>query len=174
MQKKLEIITNVAIVCAALLICFTLYRQHLHRAEAASTNAAESDLASRLNPGKQLSAPAGYVWAEHDRTLMLALRYGCIHCEHNMDFYGRLVQQIRNAPTVALVSVFPDDRFVAEHDLDTHGLQNVQFLANTDFDQLHVFGTPTLLLVNNQGTIVRSWIGELSSEQQADVMAAIK
>lgn len=92
----------------------------------------------------------------------MALRYGCAHCERNMQLYRELHDKHgKGSVETELLSIFPDDAYVAQHDIDSNGLHGLPFLANVDFSQLHLAGTPTLLLVNNHGTILHSWIGEL-------------
>lgn len=178
MQRKMDLFANAAIALVALLIGFTLIHQQIDRRKAAKIAAASAAMQSAILPGKPLEPPAGYQWGPHNRTLVLALRYGCIHCEHNMHFYKQLQQlqdQAKQSDAkTSLLSVFPDDTFVAQHDLDSHSLKGMPFLANVDFAALHVPGTPTLLLVDNKGTILQSWIGELSSREQDEVMKAVQ
>jgi hypothetical protein len=175
MQKKLDIFANIAIIVVAILIGFSVIRQQINHAKAAKTIAAATAMESNLTPGKGLPSPVGYQWGQHDRTLMLAMRYGCIHCEHNMRFYKQIQDKFKQSDAkTSLLSIFPDDSFVAQHDLDSHSLSDMPFLANVDFAKLHVAGTPTLLLVDNKGTILQSWIGELSQHEQDEVMQAIQ
>ncbi len=175
MHKKLDAFANVTIIIVALLIGFSLIRQQINRAKTAKAEAAVAAMESGLNPGKSIAAPTGYQWGEHPRTLMVALRYGCIHCEHDMPFYKQVQANIQNSDAKAsLLSIFPDDSFVAQHDLDSHSLSGMPFLANINLAKLHVAGTPTLLLVDNKGTILQSWIGELSQREQDEVMQAIQ
>jgi hypothetical protein len=176
MQKKLDIFANIAIILVALLIGFSLIRQQITHAKAANKAlAASASMENSLVPGNYLPPPEGYQWAQHDRTLMVALRYGCIHCEHNMQLYQHIQNQIqRSNARTSLLSIFPDDLFVAQHDLDSHSLGNMPFLANINFAKMRVAGTPTLLLVDNKGTILYSWIGELSQREQDGVMKTIQ
>lgn len=175
MQKKMDLFANAAIAIVALLIGFTLIRQQIDRAHTAKALAASAAMQDEVRPGTSLTPIAGYPWAQHDRTLVVALRYGCIHCEHNMTFYKRLEDHIKQPDAkTSLLSVFPDDSFVARHDLDAHSLSGMPFVASVNFASLHVPGTPTLLLVNNKGTILQSWIGELSPREQDDVMKAVQ
>jgi hypothetical protein len=174
MQKKLDVAASVAIIVVAVLLGVTLIRQHLFRKNSANT-ASETALEAPLQPGRHLDAPAGYQWQTHPRTLLFALRYGCIHCEHNMAFYQKLQHLVLDkAPNTYMLSVFPDESFIAQHDLDAHNLHGMPFLATVSFRNLHVFGTPTLLLVDSQGTILHSWVGELSEKQQNEVTQAIQ
>jgi hypothetical protein len=174
-QKKLDIFANVAITVVALLIGITLIRQQISHAATAKKLAAAAALESSLDPGKHISPPAGYEWSQHDRTLLMALRYGCVHCEKNMPFYQQMQNQINKSEAkTSLLSIFPDDSFVAQHDLDTHALNGTPFIANVDFAKLHILGTPTLLLVDNKGTILQSWIGELTKDKQDEVMKTLQ
>jgi hypothetical protein len=166
--KKLEVLANLAIITLVVLIAASLFRQHVGRAKA-------NENGDELTAGKSVSAPAGYRWEQHSRTLLMALRYGCVHCERNMELYREIESKfVKESAETQLLSIFPDDAFVAQHDIDEHGLHGLPFLANVDFDKLHVFGTPTLLLIDNRGTILRSWIGELSKEKQDEVMQVIQ
>jgi len=175
MQRKMDLFANTAIALVALLIGFTLIRQQVDHRKAEKIVAASAAMQSAILPGKPLAQPVGYQWGSHDRTLVLALRYGCIHCEHNMLFYKQLQGKVQQSDAkTSLLSVFPDDAFVAQHDLDAHSLKGMPFLANVDFANLHVPGTPTLLLVNDKGTILQSWIGELSPREQDEVMKAVQ
>lgn len=174
MQRKLDLFANAAIAIVALLIGFTLIRQQVERRHSENVLASSSATSGAVLRGTSLAPPPGYQWSQHDRTLVLALRYGCSHCEHNMPFYKQLQNQTRqNDDRTSLLSLFPDDPFVARHDLDVHSLSGMPFVANINFASLHVPGTPTLLLVNNKGTILQSWVGELSTSEQDDVMKAL-
>jgi thioredoxin-related protein len=42
-----------------------------------------------------------------------------------------------------------------------------------DFERLGITGTPTLLLADKNGKIIGSWLGQLSSDKETDVMNAI-
>jgi len=169
-SKKLEAIANVAIIVLVVLISISLfYRRSRQSAED------PAGPSGALGEGKRMLAPAGYQWEQHSRTLLMALRYGCVHCERNMDLYRELEQKAGKGRAQAdLLSVFPDDPYVAEHDIDQHGLQGLRFVANVDFDKLRLPGTPTLLLVDNHGTILHAWIGELSQKEQDEVMQAVQ
>jgi hypothetical protein len=168
MPKKLEVVANIAIITLVVLLAVSLFRQHIYRAKA-------NESGTELSQGKSVLAPAGYRWEQHSRTLLMALRYGCVHCERNMELYREIESKFgKGSAETQLLAIFPDDAFVAQHDIDEHGLHGLPFLANVDFDKLHVLGTPTLLLVDSRGTILRSWIGELSKQKQDEVLQVIQ
>ena len=137
-------------------------------------NAREGTRRSTLIPGTHLPSPDGQVWPGKKNTLVLAIRYGCVHCEKNMDFYRDLERKSEQiADRTNIVSIFPDDYVVASHDLTIHSVNNLPIIAKVDLRRLHVAGTPTLILVDKNGTILQSWVGELTKEQQEDVYKAI-
>lgn len=171
MQKKLDIAVGIAILVVAGLLCVTLAQRFLRKSNDGMPSVAV--LEAPLQPGKMLNAPTGYRWQDHPQTLVVALRYGCPHCERNMAFYQKLDKVLpADAEWVAPLTVFPDDASVAQDDLNQHHLHG-PYLARVDFRKLHIFGTPTILLVDSQGTIEKSWIGELTEAQQDDVLHAI-
>ncbi len=175
LRKKLDVAANVAIIVFAAIIAIVLIRQQINRRADAKRVAAAEELQSALNPGRQIQPPIGYDWNQHNRTLLMALRYGCIHCEKNMSFYRKVKARVDKAGlNTSLLSIFPDDSFVAQHDLDTHGLNGLPYIANVNFVELHVFGTPTLLLIDNKGTITHSWLGELSEHDQEEVIGELQ
>lgn len=175
LRKKLDVIANVAIIFAAIVLAIVLIRQQITRRAVDKQVTSSEELQSALNPGQKIQPPIGYDWGQHNRTLLIALRYGCSHCEKNMPFYGRVKDRVEKAGmSTSLLSIFPDDSFVAQHDLDTHGLNGLPYLANVNFARLHVLGTPTLILIDNKGTIIRSWLGELSEHDQDEVIGALR
>ncbi|MFZ0317564.1 MAG: hypothetical protein WAL56_00435 [Candidatus Sulfotelmatobacter sp.] len=92
-----------------------------------------------------------------------------------MELYRELQDRYgKGGVRTELLSVFPDDSYVAQHDIDTHGLHGLPFLANVDFAKLRLAGTPTLLWVDSHGAISRSWVEELSKEEQDEVLRAIQ
>ncbi len=174
MQRKLDIVVSVAIVLIVILFGIRLLQVEF----AKKTTRLESMaiLARPLEPGHFLVSPVGYSWKSHPETLVMALRYGCIHCERNMSFYREILKKADDLEQrgVYPICFFPDDSFIAKHDLSEHNLEGIPYLARVNFKGLHIFGTPTLLLVRSDGSIVQTWIGELSATQQQQVMNAIR
>ena len=171
LERKLVIVTQTAVLATALIVSAVLGKAWFtfhHRPPSDNATGAF------LRTGMTLSAPNQYMWPGDKNTLILAVKYGCTHCDKDMDFYRELAERSPAvASRTAIVSMFPDDEFVAKHDLDTHGVTGQPIIANVDLAKLHVEGTPTLILVNGKGIVLLSWIGELMREQEQDVLEAV-
>jgi hypothetical protein len=88
-------------------------------------------------------------------------------------FYQRLVAaQQQDGSTTALIAVFPDKEGAVKEVMKSEGL-NVRGLAGVSLERLKVSGTPTLLLVDDKGTVLNVWMGVLSPRQEIEVMKAL-
>lgn len=47
-------------------------------------------------------------------------------------------------------------------------------VRQTGLREVGVSGTPTLLLVNEKGSITKSWIGQLRADKEAEVLGALR
>jgi hypothetical protein len=46
-------------------------------------------------------------------------------------------------------------------------------MVTVDFSKIKVPGTPTLLLVDNQGKVLDVWVGKLDESRQREVLARL-
>jgi thioredoxin-related protein len=53
--------------------------------------------------------------------------------------------------------------------LQTHGV-SVTDVRNANFETLGIDGTPTLLLVDREGKVVKSWRGKLDTVTETEVL----
>ena len=64
--------------------------------------------------------------------------------------------------------------------MPNHIAKKIELIANlaivvlAPLRQLNVTGTPTLLLVNDQGVVTKSWVGQLGAQQEAQVVKAVQ
>lgn len=124
-------------------------------------------------PGNRIVVQTG-IWRQHDRTLILAIRRGCHFCEASMPFYRKLSQLAgEHAFGTPIVVESPDDPATMRFLMRSQGLQFASF-PSIPLQALQAEGTPTAVLVDQQGTVLRSWNGELSRGQEADLMRALE
>ena len=126
--------------------------------------------AKHLNVGDRLPALRGYQWKSHPATLLLALRVGCPYCEASMDFYEELLKAIPPART-HMLAAYSEAGVTPRGEL-TSGLRNVDLVTGVDLRGLGVGGTPTVILADSSGTIVKIWRGKLSDALEKDVRDA--
>jgi thioredoxin-related protein len=129
--------------------------------------------ANEVKAGDRLTRLDSWDWAAQDRTLVLALRKGCHFCEDSAPFYQRLLSEhSRDGSTTAIVAAFPDTADAVKEVVQSEGL-HVLALAGVPPEKLNVSGTPTLLLVDRSGTVLKAWIGMLSPREELEVMKAL-
>jgi len=164
-KEKLEVVTNIMVIAGVLLFGFVLYRSYTNQAKLVQESPAV---------GTVLPALPGYSWDGHSQILLLALRKGCHFCEDSMPFYRELLKAEKNGGSKAhLVSVLPDEEIDATRLLHDAQL-DVPMVAPFQLQRLHVSGTPTLILVNGNGTVEKVWVGEQDAAGQQAILDAIR
>ena len=106
-----------------------------------------------------------------ERTLIMITSSKCRFCQESLPFYVRLTAAApkHNIHTIALTT----------EDLDVHrtflakGGIKVDGIASAEKNKLVVQGTPTLILVSRSGTVLHSWVGKLTTDQESAVMQGV-
>ena len=125
----------------------------------------------RVAVGTKVSLP-GLEWSGNKRTLVLAVSARCHYCTESAPFYRRLSTEASNLDGVGLVAVLPQPVDEARRYMDELGAP-VKSVSGR-LDMLGVSATPTLLLVDSEGVVRKSWVGQLSASAEAEVLAALK
>ncbi len=116
----------------------------------------------------------GVDWTRFDRTLVLALKIGCHFCEESTPFYKKLVEMRNSGETdVHMAAVFPDDDESVREYFTQRGLK-MDAICGIPPAKINVSGTPTLILVNREGRVIKTWVGKLSAGEEEQVTASIK
>ncbi len=164
MSQKIELAANVAIIVVCLLVGATLVKRHL--LPEAGSAAPRGD---EVQPGAKLALPA-VNWSASPRSLVLVLSNHCHFCTESAPFYRRLATQ---APkTLRLIAVLPQSVQEGQDYLRTLELP-VTEVRQANPASLKVRGTPTLILVDQQGLVTKVWRGKLSTEREAEVIASL-
>ena len=191
--RAIEIATNVSIIIVALVGATVLVKNYLLRSAAPATNEINQTTAGRNQQGlandgrtvrtssvppkapeegSQLSVP-GVTWSDSNQTVVLALSEKCRYCSESAPFYQRLAREFSKRSDVRMVAVFPHKADAGKKYLDELGVPVGQVIQ-ASLDSLQVRGTPTLVIVDKNGTVTRSWVGKLSSERESEVLSRIK
>ena len=164
MKERLEILTNIVLISLACFIGYYFWQ---------ARRTPESRPQASVKVGDRLPSLPGYAWKAHDRTLVLALKDGCRFCEESIPFYQKLAAlEKSNQIDAHLIAVFPDDLAAVRQLVKTQRLA-IEAFPGIELNQVKVEGTPTLILVDQQGRVSRVWIGELAAAGQAEVVTAI-
>jgi peroxiredoxin len=157
--KRLEIATNVAILCAFLLVAGVAAKR-LWEPSSSNSNAPSI--------GAKVSLP-GVDWSKSNQNLVLALSTGCHFCSEGADFYRRLVPSVTGNGTRVL-AILPQPVSDGRSYLNGLGVP-VSDVVQSPLSAVDVSGTPTVLLIDGQGKIRKAWVGKLRPEQERQVIA---
>ena len=127
----------------------------------------------RVAHGMALASIPRINLGDYQKTLVLLLNVDCGFCSRSLPFYQRVIQATSaNGNKTQIVALFPN----AEPEVSTYIARNrltCRYLHGVDFSKFGVSGTPTILLADKDGKIVRSWQGQLPTDQEDEVLQAI-
>ncbi len=121
----------------------------------------------QISVGEKVNLP-GVNWAKNGRTLVLVLSTACPFCTDSASFYRRMVQRAAKEGQVHLVAVFPQSTAEGVKYLDNVAVP-IKDVMSATLGSIKVTGTPTLILVNNQGAVTQVWAGRLPGEKETEV-----
>lgn len=113
----------------------------------------------------------GVDWSKNGRSLILAISTRCHFCTDSAPFFQRIGRE-KPAGT-KLLAVLPQAVEEARTYLDQQGVR-VDDVRQAPLDSIKVSGTPTLLLVDNAGTVADVWVGKLEPSQEEDVLRVLR
>ncbi len=170
-MSKLERLTYICLIGMCLVSGTILIREHWSIRES-QTNIQENPAAGLV--GKKLQIP-GVDWKSSQLSTVLFLSTSCHFCEASMPFYRRLVAQHQQGQgkNIALLAIS------AEPD---HIVNSYLMRERVNFDHVYQIslpdnllrGTPTLLVVDDQGMIRRADIGQLNPSKEDELLNIFK
>lgn len=83
------------------------------------------------------------------------------------------MKQFRNSDAVGLIALFPQNRQQVEQYEAAHDFRPNTVLTDISLSQLQVRGTPTLLLADQHGTVLKHWEGRLPENKEREVRAEV-
>ena len=167
MYKKIELLANVAILVAGLsLVALTINRFFLTPKPAPVDQAA-----ARVKSGDKVSLP-GFDWTRSERTLVMAISASCRYCTESAPFYKHLAAEISKHPSTRLVTVLPQSTEAGRKYLSELGVI-IEDVRQLPLNAMGVAGTPTLMLVDKEGTVKKVWIGKLPESAQSEVISLL-
>lgn len=167
LTRKLEDLSNIAVVVAAIVVCVVLVRNQLH-----SSQLRPNPLGSPSSlEGKTIDL-AAITAVPAERNVLLVISQTCHFCEEEMPFY-RDIGEAAVQVSARVYAVFPPgqaepDKFLSARSVRTDGV------VIHAFDKLGVRGTPTLLVVDDRGKIERAWVGALNLAQEKEVLQVVR
>lgn len=163
LHKRIELLTNVAIIIVAILLGGVLVKHYL-----LPTSPRPEPVEGSIKPGTKLALP-GVDWGKGDRTLLMVLATNCRFCTESAPFYQQLAQEKARRGHGAIIAILPQGADEAKKYLDDHGIA-VDEIKQATLISIGVRATPTLLLVDRTGSVIDSWVGKLPAEKESVVL----
>jgi hypothetical protein len=164
-NRRIVTVTNLAIAVVALLLCIVSVKKFL----LADGNPM---LSPSVNLGTRISI-SDVNWKDSRETLLVVLQEGCRFCSESAPFYKRLVAKASENGSIRLIAVLPQSPSEAHRYLDTLGV-SIANVKQSNLSGINVPGTPTLLLLDDQGIVRASWVGRLSAEKEIEVLDIVR
>jgi hypothetical protein len=165
-MKLLEGASYLALCVVCSLGTYRLYQFHPQE----SVSAAQAPFVA--SAPASLSGRIPLDFTTRKRWVILALSTQCRFCQQSVPFQQSLLKITKASNAVGLVAIFPQ----TTKDVDQYEAAYKFFpktLADLPLNQIEVPGTPTLLIVDGQGKVLRHWEGLLSEKAQKEVITEV-
>ncbi len=171
-SKALEIAAKSATIIVSLLLTVVLVRSYTRTSPPIPAgNAPTANPADLVAAGTDMSKRIPAVnWYGNGRTLVLVLSTRCHFCTESAPFFRRLRERAGN--DVKFLAILPQPVEESERYLSGEGL-HFDDVRQLPVGKTGAVGTPTLLLVNRDGIVRRTWIGKLAPDKQEEALNAI-
>lgn len=176
--RTVQFLANIGIVLIAIALIAIAVRQYFSPArgnvipissvQTVGTSNSSPPPASRpaINPvGKGFPAQ-NIEWK--DKNLVLYLSTTCRYCKESGGFYQRLVKETAGKQ-VKLVAVLPQSQEEGRSYLADLGV-GIKDIYNLPLGPIGVSSTPTLLMVDNKGTVTAMWKGKQNAEGENRIL----
>ncbi len=167
LTKKIEVFANVAIIIVAIVLTGVLVKKFVFSDTAATARIPKENIAA----GTKINLPAAD-WSANGQTLLLILSTDCHFCHESLPFYQRIIKQSADSGRVKIAAVFPQDTETSREYLKANNV-TVSRVFQANPPNLGVGGTPTLLLVDKDGTVTQTWFGKLAAPEENQVLGQL-
>jgi hypothetical protein len=169
-MTRLDKAANIALITACLLFIGFLARNYY------LSRVTDPDIKLGVEKGERVKLPVEDSADKRSApaTLVLALSTHCGFCQASVPFYQKLAVFKNSSPSkVRLAIVMSEPKEEIEDYLKKQGIA-ADSVFSMPLSQIGVKGTPTLLLLDGQDKLVESWVGQLNSQEESDVVARLQ
>jgi thioredoxin-related protein len=159
-HQKIELLANVAIIVVAALLGYFLIKNFFFQPNTPTKQSLEIVKGTKI-PLSDID------WQTNQKTLLLVLQKDCKFCTESMSFYKTLVEKSKEKNT-KLIAILPNSSEESVQYLKENGVE-IQEIKQSQLNEINVRGTPTLILLNEKGEVLNSWIGKLPAQKEKEV-----
>jgi thioredoxin-related protein len=171
LSKTLENLTSVAIIAVSVLLGIVLIKKFLLPRPIENPPAIQAQRDLQIPPGTTISLP-NTDWSRNSRTLILAVSTTCHYCTESAEFYKAIVAQKVKKNSINIIAVLPQTQEQGKVYLEKLGV-SVDEIKQAPLASIGVAATPTLLIIDQRGTVVESWVGKLPSDKEKEVLSRL-
>jgi len=163
-KPSIETIANIAVILVAILVATVFVKNNFIK----SAPAPRQSMVGQTIKLDGIDAHAANV------TVLLALSSSCRFCDASSAFYQRLTALRRDTGNkFQTVGVFRESVESAQEYLTKKGLIFDGVISNPT-DDLKVHGTPTMLMVNSEGKVIKEWVGLMDDTEQKEAIDLLR
>ncbi|SRR6266436_215730 len=168
-QTRIEVVSNVVLIICCVVVVAFFFRNYLvsRKQETKPNTPALTSLVGNKVFLRDLN------WAKSQQTLLVVLQKGCRFCDESTPFYQRLTRELNEPGKTHLVAVLPQSNDESKQYLKDKMI-DIPDVKQASPMPMGVRGTPTLVLVDNTGTVLEQWNGKLPAAEEDKVISRLK
>jgi hypothetical protein len=161
-MKYLDKIANIALILGVAVFLFIVIRGEFRSREQLKPSA-------QALVGTSVTLP-GVVLSQSHMSLVIALSTKCHFCQDSLPFYKELTAKAQGK--LDIIAVLPQPKSEAQSFLQSAGVSATK-IVSANLTTIGVWGTPTLLLLDEHGKVQKEWVGILDESGRQQVLAKI-
>ena len=168
-KSTLDTVANIAIIVTCAVALALMVNRYFFNKPVPQGGPPPAEVGEQFDQLRQV-LPAG-----SQKALVVALSPTCHFCNESMPFYKRLIdERNQKGSGVKIIAAVPAEEAKAEEaqKFAAAGVQPDQ-LVHVDFASIKVPGTPTIMLVDNQGKILNVWVGKQDSDGEGKILETL-
>ena len=164
MADRIDRVANLAVIVMCTAVTVAAVRHVL------PTRVPPTTQPTPYDEGERVDFPEAE-FGSSDRTLLVVVRSSCPACTTSLPFYRKVTDTLSsNKAPVRLVAVVLDPleagtRYLSDNGIFPHAVIRMSAAAGN-----RIRLTPTILLVDREGSLIGNWVGILSREQEREVL----
>lgn len=111
----------------------------------------------------------GVDFSKNRKSIVLALQRTCRFCSESIPFYQELVKVAEFRDDLGFLALMPGESDENQAYLESNSVLRFN-LIQVKLEEVGMNATPTLLIVNDEGVVLGSWVGKLSPEVEKEVI----
>lgn len=169
-KSTLDTVANIAIIVTCVVaLALMVNRFFFNQPTAPAGSPPQAEVGEQFDQLREV-LPAG-----SQKALVVALSPNCGFCNDSMPFYKRLIdERNQKGSGVKIIAAVPAEEAKApEQQKFTEAGVQPDSLVTMDFASIKVPGTPTVLLVDNQGKVLDVWVGKQDPDGEEKIIETL-